>query len=238
MNALSFAFCTALLAAACPTVYSVFHVSSPVAASPSTLATDQGQIRTSPSSDDPSAPPKGMVYVPGGTVTVGMTIDDIKATANESLVELKAMSMAYPAHEVTLEPYYIDQFEISNQQWKVYLDAVDKMDFNLARGGWIGDYVDPNTFLDLFVTGGGNNNTGWSHKPFDDLIAAAGRTGDQKKRFELFLKAEKILVEEQVPIIPVYIYVNQGLLAEKVAGWYENVLDHHTYQYIYIDPVE
>lgn len=127
---------------------------------------------------------------------------------------------------------------LRNNEWKVYLDEVDKRNFNLARGGWIGDYVDPNTFLDLFMTGGGNNNTGWSNERYDELIRGAAKSGDQKERFKLFFEAEKILVEEECPIIPVYIYVNQGLLSEKVAGWYENVLDHHTYQYIWMEPVE
>lgn len=127
---------------------------------------------------------------------------------------------------------------LRNNEWKVYLAEVDKRNFHLARGGWIGDYVDPNTFLDLFMTGGGNNNTGWSSKRYDGLIRKAGKSADQKERFKLFFEAEKILVEEEVPIIPVYIYVNQGLLSEKVAGWYENVLDHHTYQYIWMEPVE
>lgn len=127
---------------------------------------------------------------------------------------------------------------LRNNEWKVYLAEVDKRNFHLARGGWIGDYVDPNTFLDLFMTGGGNNNTGWSNKRYDDLIRGAAKSGDQKERFKLFHQAEKILVEEECPIIPIYIYVNQGLLSEKVAGWYENVLDHHTYQYIWMEPVE
>lgn len=127
---------------------------------------------------------------------------------------------------------------LRNNEWKVYLAEVDKRNFNLARGGWIGDYVDPNTFLDLFMTGGGNNNTGWGNAKYDELIRGAAATGDQKERFKLFYQAEKILVEDEVPIIPIYIYVNQGLLAEKVAGWYENVLDHHTYQYIWIESLE
>ena len=48
---------------------------------------------------------------------------------------------------------------ITNQEWKVYLDSVAQIDFQIARRGWIGDYVDANNFLDLFITDGGNNNS-------------------------------------------------------------------------------
>ena len=51
---------------------------------------------------------------------------------------------------------------IANQEWKVYLNSVSQRDFQVARRGWIGDYVDANNFLDLFITDGGNNNTGYS----------------------------------------------------------------------------
>lgn len=50
---------------------------------------------------------------------------------------------------------------LNNQDWKVYLDNVDNGHYQIARAGWIGDYVDPNSFLDMWVTDGGNNRTGW-----------------------------------------------------------------------------
>ena len=59
---------------------------------------------------------------------------------------------------------------ISNQEWKVYLNSVSQRDFQVARRGWIGDYVDPNNFLDLFITDGGNNNTGYSDPVYDDIV--------------------------------------------------------------------
>lgn len=60
-----------------------------------------------------------------------------------------------------------------NQEWQSFLDAARNLDYDMARAGWIGDYVDPNTFLDMFVTNGGNNQTGWSFPAYDRLIAAA-----------------------------------------------------------------
>jgi oligopeptide transport system substrate-binding protein len=60
-----------------------------------------------------------------------------------------------------------------NQEWQSYLASVTALDYDIARAGWIGDYMDPNTFLDMFVTDGGINQTGWSNPAFDALIAAA-----------------------------------------------------------------
>jgi oligopeptide transport system substrate-binding protein len=60
-----------------------------------------------------------------------------------------------------------------NQEWQSYLATTQAGDYQLSRAGWIGDYVDPNTFLDLWVTNGGNNQTGWGDPLYDRLIRAA-----------------------------------------------------------------
>lgn len=65
------------------------------------------------------------------------------------------------------------QVRAYNQEWQSYLATTRGRDYTLARAGWIGDYEDPNTFLDLWVSEGGNNQTGWSHALYDRLIAAA-----------------------------------------------------------------
>jgi oligopeptide transport system substrate-binding protein len=127
---------------------------------------------------------------------------------------------------------------LRNSEWKVYLNDVENLDYQIARAGWIGDYTDPNTFLDMFLTGGGNNNTGWSNSEYDGLIAKAATQSDPKQRFATLHQAETILIEKELPIIPIYIYVNQGMLAEKVGGWFENVRDQHPLKFIFIEPVE
>ncbi|MBP6216955.1 MAG: peptide ABC transporter substrate-binding protein [Oligoflexales bacterium] len=124
--------------------------------------------------------------------------------------------------------------DLFNQEWKVYLDTQRTGNYSLARGGWIGDYPDPNTFLDLFVSNGGNNQTGWSNKEYDKHIEEAALTTDQAKRFTAFAKAEAILLEE-LPVLPVYIYTQVKLVAEQVKmidpqsgeimNWKSNILD-------------
>jgi oligopeptide transport system substrate-binding protein len=123
---------------------------------------------------------------------------------------------------------------LANQDWKVFLDNQRTKNFLLSRAAWIGDYPDPNTFLDMWVTGGGNNHTGWSNKTYDDLIAKAAHAIDKEERYGYFQQAEKILADE-VPIIPVYTYTRVFLIRPEVKGWYPNILDHHPYQHVYLE---
>lgn len=122
-----------------------------------------------------------------------------------------------------------------NQEWQVYLASVRGGDYDIARAAWIGDYLDPNTFLDMWVTDGGNNSTGWSHPEYDALIEAAARTLDPMERFSVFQRAEAILMEE-LPVTPVYHYRTSYLMRPSVRGWYPNVLSHHPLHHVYLEP--
>ena len=123
---------------------------------------------------------------------------------------------------------------ILNQEWKVFLNTTRGLDYEISRASWIGDYIDPNTFLDMFVTGGGNNRTGWSNSEYDLLIKQAAMENDQGKRFGLFKKAEKILVEDEVPIVPIYFYVTHNMYRDNVKGIYPNILNIHPLKYIQV----
>jgi oligopeptide transport system substrate-binding protein len=125
---------------------------------------------------------------------------------------------------------------IANQEWKVYLDSVTQMDFQIARRGWIGDYVDPNNFLDLYLSGGGNNNTGYADPEFDDIILnQAPKAKTQEERFALFYKAETMLMKE-MPIIPVYTYTSKHLIHPSVRGMPSNLMDSLNFKYVWLEP--
>jgi oligopeptide transport system substrate-binding protein len=125
---------------------------------------------------------------------------------------------------------------ISNQEWKVYLDSVSTMNFDVARRGWIGDYVDPNNFLDLFLSGGGNNNTGFSNPDYDELIVkTAPQARTQEERFAAFYAAETLLME-QMPIIPIYTYTSKYLVHPSVCGMPPNLMDSLNLRYVWLDP--
>ena len=122
---------------------------------------------------------------------------------------------------------------LSNQDWKVYLSRIQSMDYSIARAAWIGDYPDPNTFLDMFISGGGNNQTGWSNPEYDRLIALAASQTNQQQRYRTFQQAEAILMDES-PIIPIYTYTRVLLKHPQLQGWYPNILDQHPYKHVYL----
>ena len=126
------------------------------------------------------------------------------------------------------------EVELVNQDWKVYLSREMVGDFQVSRAGWIGDYEDPNTFLDLMRPNRGNNKTGWENMEYDSIVAQANSTNDQSERYELLKQAERILIDE-MPIIPLYTYVRSYQLSPDVKGFSPHILDHHHPKYIYLE---
>ncbi|HYO26621.1 MAG TPA: hypothetical protein VEQ85_16890, partial [Lacipirellulaceae bacterium] len=90
------------------------------------------------------------------------------------------------------------------------------------------------TILDMFVTGGEQNNTGWGRPEYDALIAAAAKEADPAARLEILADAERMLMEE-LPIIPIYFYVSKNLVKPYVRGFYNNSLDAHHVRSMWID---
>ena len=124
--------------------------------------------------------------------------------------------------------------ELVNQDWKVYLAREMTGDFQISRAGWIGDYEDPNTFLDTLRPNRGNNKTGWENKEYDQLLELANSTNEQSLRYQYLMEAERLLISE-MPIIPIYTYVRQYQLSDDVKGWHPNLLDTHHPKFIYLE---
>ncbi|MFU8806511.1 MAG: peptide ABC transporter substrate-binding protein, partial [Bradymonadaceae bacterium] len=97
--------------------------------------------------------------------------------------------------------------------------------------GWIGDYNDPMTFLDMWVTDNGNNNTGWSDEEYDKLIAGAQAEVDRDKRMKLLQQAEQVLMERG-PVIPIYYYTNNVLVSRFIEGFEPHNRDIHLLKYM------
>ena len=122
-----------------------------------------------------------------------------------------------------------------NQESKVQIESMRRLDYQIGRYAWIGDYLDASTFLELMITNGGNNQTGWSNAEYDSLIAAANSTADPAKRHAAYQRCEDILAAEQ-PIAPIYFYTRNNLRRPEVKGWYGNLLDNHALKGVYLDP--
>ncbi|CAB4243476.1 ABC-type oligopeptide transport system, periplasmic component [Methylacidimicrobium sp. AP8] len=126
---------------------------------------------------------------------------------------------------------------LRNQEWKVYLNSVQSLSYEIARSSWVGDYADPYTFLGCFLRGSGNNNTGWSNSRYEQLLAEATVTVDLKRRLALLHEAETILVNEELPILPIYFYSGIMLYDEnRLGGIACNLLDEHPFREIYFRP--
>jgi oligopeptide transport system substrate-binding protein len=118
--------------------------------------------------------------------------------------------------------------ELQQVEWKVYLSKEGRLDYELSRASWIGDYNDPDTFLNLFMSDGGNNRTGWKSARYDELIRSADREVNPAKREQMLEQAEKMLLTEAEPVIPLFFYVGFNYYdPQKIHGIYRNVLDNH-----------
>jgi len=121
--------------------------------------------------------------------------------------------------------------ELRSVETQVFWGMQQRLEYQLSKSSWAGDYNDANTFLGMFVTGCGNNETGWSNQRYDELIRAANDEPDLAKREKYFQDAETILVHDEVPIVPLYIYIGINYFdTNKVAGIYKNMLDDHPLQ--------
>ncbi|MSR72079.1 MAG: peptide ABC transporter substrate-binding protein [Opitutia bacterium] len=129
------------------------------------------------------------------------------------------------------------EVELKNLDWKVYLSSLHSGDYQLARSAWSGDYNDPNTFLEMFISGNELNQTGWSDSLYDDFIKSAAVEQNPAKRLELFGKAEARLIE-CAPIIPVVFNKNKFLIRPEVQGWYPTLLGEHPLKWVKLVPLE
>ncbi|WP_199618919.1 peptide ABC transporter substrate-binding protein [Paenibacillus alkalitolerans] len=98
------------------------------------------------------------------------------------------------------------EFKIEQQEWAVFLQNRTNLNYQLARAGWGADYNDPMTFIDMFTSTSGNNDIGFSNAEYDQLVKDAYATQDNAKRMELMAKAEKILIQDNMAILPLYYY--------------------------------
>ena len=124
--------------------------------------------------------------------------------------------------------------ELRQTEWKVYLSAQSTLDYDLSRSSWIGDYNDPNTFLDMFMSRNGNNRTGWNNPRYDELMREGNSQVDPKKRAEILRQAEAILVHDDAPVVTIFFEKGINLFRpEDVGGIYGTPNDEHPVSAMY-----
>ena len=123
------------------------------------------------------------------------------------------------------------EVEIENKEWTAYLAAMQELDYDLAGSGWIGDFLDPLTFLEMWSDGNGNNLTGWSNPKFEELLKQSHQEADPVKRYAILREAETIMTAE-APVLLTAWYARNYLLDPSVEGWYPLLLDNHPFDSI------
>lgn len=124
--------------------------------------------------------------------------------------------------------------DIQNKDWGSYVAAQQSLDFDMAAAGWIGDYLDPTTFLGMWTKGNGNNNTGWSDERYEQILREAALQADPAKRLEMFQQAETILMNS-LPILPMAHYARNYLHHPSAKNWHPLLLDHHPWKDIRLE---
>lgn len=114
--------------------------------------------------------------------------------------------------------------EIANQEWAVFQDTRHQGNFQVARAGWIGDYEDPMTFLDLWTTYSGNNDAQWKVTAYDDVIEAS-KLATGTDRDKLLYEAEQMIMDDLI-VMPIYYYTHTVAVKEEVKNWFISSLGH------------
>ena len=127
------------------------------------------------------------------------------------------------------------EVSLANKEQRVWLNDERLRNYDLSYAHWIGDYVDPSTYLELFTTDSGNNSTGWSSREYDHLIAAAGSVLDPAQRNKLYQQAEALLLDE-APIAPIFFGTRVFLCHPAVKNWRPALLGLHQYKDVYLEP--
>ena len=122
---------------------------------------------------------------------------------------------------------------LRNEEFGVFLQDRSALNYDVSRAGWTADYADPNTFLDLYVTGSGNNDLGYSSKTYDDAIAAEKATSDQAARLKSMHLAEDTLMKDYA-IAPIYFYTQPVLVSPKIKNFVQGSVGFVDWKEAYI----
>jgi len=122
------------------------------------------------------------------------------------------------------------QVDLVSQEWNTFTETRKSGNYFIARNGWLADYNDPISFLDMWTTGNGNNDAMWSNAEFDSLIEQIKRSDDPAERMELMHRAEDIIFDEWM-LCPIYYYVDMYLQSQKLENVWSSPLGYKYFMY-------
>ena len=121
--------------------------------------------------------------------------------------------------------------KLENQDWSVFLETRKQGQYQIARNGWIADYNDPMSFLDMWLTGGGNNDAQYSNPEYDAMIDAAKASSDAQVRMDAMHRAEDIIIGQDWALGPIYFYTQKYMLNSDINGMYYTPLGYFFFTY-------
>lgn len=156
-----------------------------------------------------------LVYVGGDTETSKLSDSFVKDQLEGNLPGLSLEMKAVP--------------------FKIRIDLENNKDYGLLFGGWGPDYADPMTFMDLWLTDGSHNNMAYSNPEFDKMIQSANEETDLAKRWKTLQDAEKLMIEDDAAVAPMYQRSVNLLIQPKVKGFAHHAFGpDYSYQWIKI----
>ncbi|GHC58560.1 peptide ABC transporter substrate-binding protein [Roseibacillus persicicus] len=168
---------------------------------------------------------KRLLAESGYASTTGFpTITLLTTSSDSAIVEAVALQGMWEKHLGI-------KVRIVQREWTTYLQKQYDADFDLCVAGWIGDYLYPSTFLDMWIKGGGNNNTGWSSEEFEKLLYDAEQAVEQEKKLAILAEADR-LISTEAPAFPIYWYATNYLIRPEVENWNPLLLNNHPYKFV------
>lgn len=120
---------------------------------------------------------------------------------------------------------------LNNQEWAVFLTTRKEGNYGIARNGWIADYNDPMSFLDMWLTGGGNNDAQYSRPEYDAAVKKAYAATDPAERMKYMHEAEDLIIGEDNALAPLYFYTQKYMIDPSIKGMYYTPLGYFFFAY-------
>ena len=175
---------------------------------------------------------KAKEYWAKGLEELGLTEVTLSILGGDTEAAKKIDQYVQNQWETNLEGLTV---KVESVPFSIRLDRQTKQDYDIMDAGWGPDYLDPISFSDLWVTGGTNNNMSYSNAEYDALIEQAEKTTDTNEKFKLLQQAEKIVLEEDAGVAPMYQRASNVLVADNVEGFtYHMVGPEYSYKFVKI----
>ncbi|HZK00757.1 MAG TPA: peptide ABC transporter substrate-binding protein [Tissierellaceae bacterium] len=176
---------------------------------------------------------EGKKLLAEGLEEEGMTVDDMKGLVLLYNTDEGHKKIAQAAQEMWRQNLGIE-IQLENVDFNVKLDREKSGDYDISRAGWVGDYVDPMTFIDLWWSQSSFNDVKYNNPDYDAMVAEAKGTADQAIRFEAMRAAEKMIMEDMA-VIPVYFYTQPYAQKPYVTGVYKPLVNYPKLTYADIE---